>query len=118
WARWRRLTTSDASSSEPLRTATSFPTSYSIVRPMPQRLAWLSRSCRGVTTAQNWLRYVASSKLHGSRIIPHDLPSEDLIENNPGWNTIRVAPQTCLDALGLKVSLNELIGHTTSVSRS
>lgn len=34
---------------------------------------------------------------------------EDLIEANPAWNKIRVSAQKCLDALGLNITLAELL---------
>jgi hypothetical protein len=57
------------------------------------------------------IRYFLQVAREAARTIPYDLPSEDLIENNSGWNTIRTAAQTCLDALGLKVSLKELVSR-------
>ena len=34
---------------------------------------------------------------------------EDLIETNPAWNMVRVSAQKCLDALGLRIKLEELL---------
>ena len=37
---------------------------------------------------------------------------EDLVERNPAWNKLRASAQTCLDALGLKTSLAELLDRS------
>jgi len=47
--------------------------------------------------------------------IPFDNESvsvEDLIERDPVWNKARASAQKCLDALGLKVSLPDLLDHS------
>jgi|GEM_PF-3731269 len=47
--------------------------------------------------------------------VPFDRESvsvEELVETNPAWNKLRVSAQHCLDALGLKASLEELLNHS------
>jgi hypothetical protein len=37
---------------------------------------------------------------------------EELVENNPDWRTLRTTAQKCLDVLGLKPSLDELLNRS------
>jgi hypothetical protein len=47
--------------------------------------------------------------------VPFDskfLSVEELVENDPEWQKLRTAAQACLDALGLTVSLEELLNRS------
>jgi hypothetical protein len=50
-----------------------------------------------------------------AREIPFDTELvfvDELVERNPAWNTVRTVAQKCLDALGTKIGLTELLRHS------
>ena len=72
----------------------------------------LSRSYNDVElhALRNFLEVVHAA----ARAIPSDLSWEEIVERNAGWDTIRSTAQSRLDALGLKVTLGELMKRATS----